>query len=141
MTALRRIAHSIGSTGVDAPPYRVDLHAGRHHLVADEPPSEGGGDLGPTPLGLLVSALAACTATTLRMYAARKGWELAGITVDVRYGIDDAGQASIARTITVPPGLPAEQRARLGAVAGRTPVTLAIRTPIATDVQTGPAAT
>jgi putative redox protein len=138
MTTLRQLAHSVGTTGADAPPYRVDLHAGRHHLLADEPSSEGGGDLGPTPFGLLVSALTACTAMTLRMYAARKGWELADITVDVRYGVDETGQASITRTITVPPGLPAEQRTRLGEVAERTPVTLAIRTPITTAVQAGP---
>ena len=67
------------------------------------------------------------------MYAARKGWELTTIEVDVRYDIDDDGNRAIARTITVPATLP-ERRDCLADVAERTPVTLAIRggTPITT---------
>jgi putative redox protein len=72
------------------------------------------------------------------MYAARKGWDLTSITVDVRYDIDESEQASIQRTITVPSLLTAEQRQRLADIATRTPVTLAIRTPISTVVQPGP---
>jgi putative redox protein len=74
-----------------------------------------------------VSALAACTATTLRMYASRKGWDLPTIEVDVRYDISDDKSASIVRTITVPDNLAADQRARLAEIAERTPVTLAPR--------------
>ena len=134
MITLRHIAHAVGTGGTDSPAYRVDLSVAGHQLLGDEPLSEGGGDVGPSPFGFLVSALAACTATTLRMYATRKGWDLGSITVDVRYDVDASGLASIKRTITVPISLSAEQRDRLADVAGRTPVTLAIRTPIATEV-------
>jgi putative redox protein len=117
-----------------APAYRVELRAGTHELLADEPTGSGGGDLGPTPFGLVVSGLAACTAMTLRMYAARKGFELSTIDVDVRYDVADGGGASIVRTITVPADLPADQRERLADIAERTPVTVALRggTPITT---------
>ncbi len=133
------VARAVGSTGSTTPAYRVDLRVGPHQLVADEPATAGGGDLGPSPFGLLLSALAACTATTLRMYAERKGWELTTIDVDVRYDVGDDGQATIRRTVTVPAELPADQRARLGEIAERTPVTLAIRAgpPITTTLQTG----
>lgn len=104
------------------------------------PETEGGGNVGPSPFGLLLSGLAACTATTLRIYAARKGWDLANMTVDVRYEVDESGQASIKRTVTVPLSLTATDRDRLADIAKRTPVTLAIRTPIATTVEPGPAA-
>jgi putative redox protein len=134
---LRHLARAVGSTGSGAPAYRVDLDAGRHHLLADEPVTAGGGDVGPTPLGLLAGGLAACTAMTLRMYAAHKGWELADITVEVSYDVDQSEQASITRTITVPPGFTADQCERLADIATRTPVTLAIATPIATTVQSG----
>jgi putative redox protein len=74
---------------------------------------------------------------TLRMYAERKVWSLTSLEVDVRYDVDDNGQASIGRTITMPADLPPEQRDRLADIAERTPVTLAARagTPITTRVK------
>ena len=137
MTTVRHVARAVGSTGSNAPAYRVDVRVGSHQLVADEPAIVGGGDLGPPPFGLLLSALAACTATTLRMYAERKGWELTSVEVDVRYDADDDGRRVIERTITVPIELTPEQRQRLADVAERTPVTVAIRggTPLTTTLQ------
>jgi putative redox protein len=134
MITLRHVAHAVGAGGTDTPAYRVDLRVGRHRLLADEPLNEGGADVGPSPFGFLLGGLAACTATTLRMYAAHKGWDFGRITVNVRYDVDESGQASIERRITVPPSLSAEQRERLAEVAERTPVTMAIRAPIATEV-------
>jgi putative redox protein len=121
------VARASGLTGTDRPTYRVDIRAGRHELTADEPGALGGGDLGPSPFGLLLSALVACTATTLRMYAARKGWELASVEANVRYDLGDDGRGLIERTITLPVDLSSEQRQRLAEVAERTPVTVAIR--------------
>lgn len=134
MTSVRHVARAVGSIGRTTPPYRVDLQVRAHELVADEPSDRGGGDLGPSPFGLLASALAACTAITLRMYAIRKGWELTSLEVDVRYDLRDDDTASFARTVSVPRDLDDEQRERLAEVAERTPVTLAVRsgTPILT---------
>jgi putative redox protein len=109
MNTTRHVAHAVASTGSTRPAYRVDLRAGTHQLVADEPAPTGGGDLGPSPFELLLSALAACTATTLRMYADRHGWALTSIEVGVRYDLDDEGRGAIERMITVPVDLSAEQ--------------------------------
>jgi uncharacterized OsmC-like protein len=43
--------------------------------------AEARADTGLAPFGLLLSGLGACTAITLRMYAERQGWPLAGIDV------------------------------------------------------------
>jgi len=56
-----------------------------HHLIADEPEDIGGNNFGPTPYGLLTSALAACTAITLRMYADRKNWPVQEVLVHVNH--------------------------------------------------------
>jgi putative redox protein len=132
------LARVFGSTGSATPPYQVDIRAGRHRITSDEPASAGGGDVGPSPFELLLSALAACTATTLRMYATRKGWELTTLEVELRYDLDDANALSIVRIITIPADLTAEQRGRLAEITERTPVTRAIRhgTPIATTFTT-----
>ena len=62
------------SVGGEEKPYGVRIDSGGHALRGDEPASHGGGDTGPTPFGLLLSGLGACTAITLRMYAERKQW-------------------------------------------------------------------
>jgi len=47
-----------------------------HAVTADEPKARGGDDLGPSPYGLLLMSLGACTAMTLRLHADRKQWPM-----------------------------------------------------------------
>nr|WP_317632888.1 OsmC family protein [uncultured Flavobacterium sp.] len=63
--------------------YKTILQGDTKTFLADEPADLGGTNLGPTPLELLASSLAACTAITVRMYANRKQWPLEDIVVDV----------------------------------------------------------
>lgn len=107
--------------------YRVDLKAGRHHvLVADEPQAHGGADAGPAPYEYLLSGLAACTAITLRMYAERKSWPLEHVQVGLRF-IRTGKTARIERELVLEGALSEEQRLRLADVAERTPVTLTLK--------------
>ena len=121
---MARIAHTIldSQTG-DA----CVIRARRHTLTADEAVSHGGTDTGPTPYELLVSALAACTAITLRMVAQRKGWELGAIHVDVELEKDAAGADRIARTVSFGTALSEEQRVTLAEIVEKTPVTKTIK--------------
>jgi ribonuclease-3 len=64
---------------------RQEITAGRHRLVADEPVSGGGADVGPDPYALLLAALGACTSMTLRLYAQRKGWVLDEVSVELSH--------------------------------------------------------
>jgi putative redox protein len=106
------------------------VHAGRHHLVADEPAAQGGTDLGPTPYGYLLAALGACTAMTLRLYAQRKGWELGEVDVVLRHERVHAADAAagegrlerIHKELSFGGELSEEQRARLLEIADRCPV-------------------
>lgn len=106
--------------------YAVTLTAREHRWVADEPPSLGGQNAGPAPYDLLLGALGACTAITLRMYANRKQWPLQGVGVDLHLRKDDTG-ARIDRVLTFEGNLTEEQRNRLLEIAEKTPVTLTIK--------------
>ena len=66
--------------------FTQDLLDGRHRLLADEPVEAGGNDRGPNPYELLLMALGACTAMTIRLYVERKKWPLTRITVLLRHG-------------------------------------------------------
>ena len=106
--------------------YAVTIRTGHHTLVADEPASAGGADAGASPFGLLLSSLGACTAITLRMYAERKKWPLAGVKVRLVYrwrGEDPL----IERELTLDGPLDEAQRARCAEIAEKTPVTRALR--------------
>jgi len=63
---MARARATIGTTN-----YAVAITAEHHQLNADEALALGGKDTGPAPFELLCSALGACTAITLRMYAER----------------------------------------------------------------------
>lgn len=116
--------------------YAQSIRAGQHQLTADEPKSNGGTDTGPAPYALLLSGLGACTAITLRMYADRKGWALGQIHVRLSMLKARDGRERIERVITFGAPLSDDQRARLGEIAGKTPVTRTVSAgaPITTTI-------
>lgn len=118
------MAHAVATIGTKA--WSTLVVSGRHSLVADEPPALGGQDAGPAPFDLLLASLGACTAITLRMYAARKGWPLTEATVDLSH-FKDGDRSRIARVLHLTGDLDPDQRARLADIAERTPVTLTLR--------------
>jgi putative redox protein len=115
--------------------YAVRIEAGGHHIVADEPQSNGGANAGPAPYDLLLMSLGACTAITLRMYADRKQWDLHSLTVDLQY-VRQADSERIDRKLRLEGTLSDDQRARIADIAERTPVTLTLKKglPILTEL-------
>lgn len=109
--------HLVGEAG-----YLQVIRARTHELRSDEPESAGGADAAPTPMELLLAAVGACTATTLRMYAERKGWTLGEIRVDLRL-VEEAGASRVERRIRLGGELPEDARRRLLEIAAKTPVT------------------
>jgi len=122
---------------IGAVPYLVTHRGGNNVWHADEPEAEGGGDTGPAPFELLLSALGSCTAITLKMYAQRKGWPLEDVHVKLSLERTTNGSA-IDRQIVLHGELSAEQRERLLQIANACPVHKTLTHPIA--VTTGLAA-
>jgi putative redox protein len=112
-------------------PYGQFITARNHVLSADEPEAAGGRDSGPDPFELVMSGLAACTAMTIRMYAQRKAWPLARVTVDVTHapssGPDGQPRDRFDRLVTLEGDLSLEERARLIEIADRCPVSLTLK--------------
>ncbi|MBW3568323.1 MAG: bifunctional alpha/beta hydrolase/OsmC family protein [Proteobacteria bacterium] len=113
--------------------FRTELRSGKHVLVADEPASVGGRDLGPSPYDLLAAALASCTSMTLRMYADRKKIDLDRVSVRVRHDrvhekdceeCEEDGRRidRLRREISMAGDLSPEERKRLIEIADRCPV-------------------
>ena len=102
--------------------------------MADEPLDGGGTDAGPNPYELLLSALGACTAMTVRLYAQRKGWPLEGVEVALQHERIHAQDCAdcetrdgfldkITKQLTLlGPALDESQRQRLTDISERCPV-------------------
>jgi putative redox protein len=95
---------------------------GGHTIRIDEPAAAGGTDTGPSPTRLVAAGLASCTAITIEMYAARKGWDVGQVEVDADVQYRDAAPLTFAVTLRLPSELSDEQRESLLAVAAKCPV-------------------
>ena len=117
--------------------FRTQITASQHQLIADEPREAGGTDEGPSPYELLLAALGACTAMTLKMYVERKKLPVTDVEVLLsfdRIHIDDCESCvkeerlndqevqHISRLIYVTGDVTEEQKERLLYIAGRCPV-------------------
>lgn len=117
--------------------FRTRITAGNHALIADEPLRAGGTDEGMSPYELLLAAVGACTAMTLKMYIERKKLPITDVEVLLtfdRIHIDDCDSCDkqgredrkeiqhISRLIYVTGEVTEEQKERLLYIAGRCPV-------------------
>ena len=106
--------------------YTQHVQMGRHTLTADEPADIGGLDTGPAPYDLLLAALGACTAMTLRMYANQKKWDLKKVWVQVTHkkepNTENKKVDIITRDIKLEGNLDDTQRQRLLEIANKCPV-------------------
>lgn len=103
--------------------YTHEVELDGHHVITDEPAAAGGNDEGPSPTRLLTASLAACTATTIEMYADRKGWELGAVEVEAELVSAERGEpARYTVDVMIPTPLTDEQADRIRVIAGKCPV-------------------
>jgi putative redox protein len=103
--------------------YRHVVKVRQHRLNSDEPVDCGGDDAAPSPQELLAASLATCTAVTMEMYAARKGWQLRDVEVACEYTPAERGcPTKFSLTLRLPSDLTDEQVQRLKVIATKCPV-------------------
>ncbi|HUH73101.1 MAG TPA: OsmC family protein [Chitinophagales bacterium] len=94
-----------------------------HQILADEPIAVGGKNEGPTPDDLLASALAACTAITLRMYINHKKIAINDIHVEINLEYNKEDQTTtFDRKITIEGEYDEAILKRLTSVANACPI-------------------
>jgi putative redox protein len=113
--------------------FRQEVDVGKHHVIADEPVSAGGGDAGPDPYDYLLTALGVCTSMTVGLYARRKQIPLESITVSLWHSRIYAKDCEECETkegtldrieleLKLSGSLTTEQREKLMEIAGKCPV-------------------
>lgn len=111
----------------------TEIRTGDHSLMADEPESYGGANLGPNPYDLLNASLGACTSMTLRVYAEDKKWPLREAIVHLKHDKVYAEDCSsceeemskldrLTREVELIGDLNDDQRKRLMEIADKCPV-------------------
>jgi putative redox protein len=111
--------------------YKTIISNAKHEVIADEPNSNGGADLGFSPSEILCSALASCTCITLRMYADRKKWDLEKVEVHIDMTKDAVqNSTNIYRQIKLFGNLTDEQKKHLMEIAEHCPIHKTLTNPI-----------
>ena len=131
----RRIGLALSDvSGTLATPWRtIDGRGALAEVASRLAATLGGDNRGPTPYGLLLAGLGACTSMTLRLYAARKKWPLERVTVRLTHDkihaqdcesceTTDGRIDKIDREIMMEGPLDSEQQARLLEIADKCPV-------------------
>jgi putative redox protein len=109
--------------------YKTEIITDVHTFIADEPLDNDGTDLAPSPGDYLRTALASCTAITLRMYANRKNFVIDNI--EVKVGTESVeGKTIFHRKIKIKGEIDHAQRTRMLQIANACPVHKVLESPI-----------
>jgi len=128
--------------------FKIDVKAGGHVMVVDQPKAGGGADAGPTPLEYFFASLAGCIGTVARIVANQKRIPLRSIDMKIEGDFDvetllgkskenRAGFAGIKVILNIDADLSkAEKEAFVHEIESRCPVSdnIACSTPVAIEV-------
>ncbi len=101
--------------------FAYEISVSGHTLVADVPVRFGGDNRGPDPHDYLQTALAACTALTLQLYAQRKDIPLESADVKIEIA-EEGAENRLVREIRLVGRLSDDQKQRLLEIAEKCPI-------------------
>lgn len=123
--------------------YKGQLHCDLKHLPSgtvihtDAPVDIGGKGEAFSPTDLLGASLASCIATTLALYAQRKGWDLSEMRLELEKSMTDTPSRRVGRlqvTLWIPHEFSQEERQLLEKVAHSCPVHKSLHPDVQVDL-------
>ena len=118
--------------------YLMEIKTTNHTVMVDEPESIGGSNQYPNPAQYLLSALASCTAITIKMYANNKKWNVGEINVDVKMKeVISSGKTikKIVKAVQFENPLEDDQIERLLTIGSKCPISKLLEQPIEMEFQ------
>ena len=128
--------HANGTLGSEN--YLMKIKTTNHTVMVDEPESIGGSNQYPNPAQYLLSALASCTAITIKMYANNKKWNVGEINVDVKMKeVISSGKTikKIMKAVQFENPLEDDQIERLLTIGSKCPISKLLEQPIEMEFQ------
>ena len=128
--------HANGTLGSEN--YLMKIKTTNHTVMVDEPKSIGGSNQYPNPAQYLLSALASCTAITIKMYANNKKWNVGEINVDVKMKeVISSGKTikKIMKAVQFENPLEDDQIERLLTIGSKCPISKLLEQPIEMEFQ------
>ena len=128
--------HANGTLGSEN--YLMEIKTTNHTVMVDEPESIGGSNQYPNPAQYLLSALASCTAITIKMYANNKKWNVGEINVDVKMKeVISSGKTikKIVKAVQFENPLEDDQIERLLTIGSKCPISKLLEQPIEMEFQ------
>ena len=123
--------HANGTLGSEN--YLMEIKTTNHTVMVDEPESIGGSNQYPNPAQYLLSALASCTAITIKMYADNKKLNVGEINVDVKMEeVISSGKTikKIVKAVQFENPLEDDQIERLLTIGSKCPISKLLEQPI-----------
>lgn len=81
--------------------YQTIISNGKHSLIADEPFSSKGTDMGFSPEDLILSSIAMCKVATVRFIARRNGWEIQNVEAQLSQVVKRGAGGKLATTVNI----------------------------------------
>ena len=128
--------HANGTLGSEN--YLMEIKTTSHTVMVDEPESIGGSNQYPNPAQYLLSALASCTAITIKMYADNKKLNVGEINVDVKMEeVISSGKTikKIVKAVQFENPLEDDQIERLLTIGSKCPISKLLEQPIEMEFQ------
>jgi putative redox protein len=128
---MKETLHAKGTLGNEN--YLMEIKTTKHTVMVDEPESIGGADRYPNPAQYLLSALASCTAITIKMYANQKDWDVGSIHVDVKLksvNLETGTTKKMVKTVQFEKSLDESKIERLLTIASKCPISKLLEGPV-----------